>query len=549
MDPQIFRLIIDNWVSKFSDYTFEEFATWVWLLLLASVWVAMVSRIAKNIQDYLVNKLTQKIGMELYQNTLTHLFTLPYKIFEDQQSGQILEKLLKARQNIQTFIAALINTFFISAVGLTFVIIYASTVHWLIAVMYASLVPIMWWVMALLSKKIKAAQTDIVKESADLSWATTETIRNIALVKSLWLEQQELNRLEDTNTRLLWLEIKKIKLIRIVEFLQWTLINFVRVCLMWTMFRLVYKQAISLGEFFTLYFYSFFIFRPLYEAGIVMQNYQEAKASDQIVRDLLALGQDEIVAYGDEQLDRITQVVSKNVWFGYTKDKSILTWVNWEAKTGQTIAFVWPSGGGKSTIIKLILGLYQPTSGKIIMNNKPLVDYDPQGLKKNIWYVAQESQLFAGTIRNNLLFVKPDATEQEMLDVLDSAQIKSLVIESSLWLDTKIWEWWLKLSWGQRQRLAIARALLRKPSLLIFDEATSSLDTLVETEITKTIQKISEEQKEMIIIMIAHRLSTIKHADTIYVLEKWSLIESGKHDELVEEKGLYYALWRNQGGV
>lgn len=549
LDPQIFRIIIDTYISHFSDFSRDEFIYGVGILLLASMWVAMVSRIAKNIEDYLSNMLTQKIGMTLYQQTLSHLFTLPYKIFEDQQSGQILEKLLKARQNIQTFIANMITIFFTSAVGLIFVIVYASTVHRLIAVMYTLLLPVMWTVMILMSKKIKAAQANIVRESADLSGETTETLRNIALVKSLWLEQQELDRLEDTNVQLLWLEIKKIKLIRILEFFQGTLINFVRVCLLGTMFWLVWKQDISLGQFFSLYFYSFFIFSPLYQFGTVMQNYQEAKASDQLVKELLALGDDDIVHYGKARLQSIDTVQFSDVSFGYNENKEVLQHISWSAEQGQTIAFVWPSGSGKSTIIKLLLWLYHPTQGTISINDKPLTDYNPEALKQSVWYVSQESQLFAGTIRDNLLFVKPDATDKEMLAVLDSAQIKQLILDNAEWLDTKIGEWWLKLSGGQRQRLAIARALLRKPSLLIFDEATSSLDTLVESEITKTIQEISLEQKEMIIIMIAHRLSTIKHADTIFVLEQGKIIEEGKHEKLTHAKWLYYALWRNQWGV
>ncbi len=400
-----------------------------------------------------------------------------------------------------------------------------------------------------MSKKIKAAQANIVRESADLSGETTETLRNIALVKSLWLEQQELDRLEDTNVQLLGLEIKKIKLIRILEFFQGTLINFVRVCLLGTMFWLVWKQDISLGQFFSLYFYSFFIFSPLYQFGTVMQNYQEAKASDQLVKELLALGDDDIVHYGKARLQSIDKVHFADVSFGYNAGKEVLHDVTWSAKQGQTIAFVGPSGSGKSTIIKLLLWLYHPTQGTISINDKLLTDYNPEALKQSVWYVSQESQLFAGTIRDNLLFVKPDATDAEMLAVLDSAQIKQLIVDNAEWLDTKIGEGWLKLSGGQRQRLAIARALLRKPSLLIFDEATSSLDTLVESEITKTIQEISLEQKEMIIIMIAHRLSTIKHADTIFVLEQGKIIEEGKHEKLTDEKWLYYALWRNQWGV
>ena len=549
MDPQIFRMIIDNWITKFDQYETSQFVRWVGILLLASIGVAMVSRLAKNIQDYLVNVLTQKIGMNLFQDTLTHLFTLPYSIFEDQQSGQILEKLLKARQNIQTFIANMINTAFTAVIGLLFVILYASTVHWIPAVFYASLLPIMGTVMLLMSKRIKGAQQSIVQESADLSGATTETLRNIALVKSLGLEQQELKRLEMTNFKLLGLEIKKIKLVRILEFLQGTLINFVRVALMGTLFWLVYTKAISLGEFMSLYFYSFFIFSPLYQFGMVMQNYQEAKASDEVVQELMNLWIDKTVDRWDQTLDIIHTLALTDVYFGYSEDKSVLSNITVQASQWQTIAFVWPSGAGKSTIIKLLLWLYQPLSGKVKINDANLISYDPEDLKTHIWYVSQESQLFAGTIRDNLQFVKPDATDSEMEAVLQSAQILTLIQESEEWLDTKIGEWGLKLSGGQRQRLAIARALLRKPSLLIFDEATSSLDTLVEAEITKTIQQISQDQQEMIIVMIAHRMSTIKHSDTIYVLEKWTIVEEWKHDELVEEKGLYYALWREQGGV
>lgn len=549
MDPQIFRLIIDNRIVKFDQYEMSDFVRGVGLLLLASIGVAMVSRLAKNIQDYLVNVLTQKIGMNLFQDTLTHLFTLPYSIFEDQQSGQILEKLLKARQNIQIFIQNLINTAFTAVIWLLFVIGYASTVHWIPAVFYASLLPIMGTVMLLMSKRIKWAQQSIVQESADLSWATTETLRNIALVKSLGLEQQEIKRLETTNLKLLWLEIKKIKLIRILEFLQGTLINFVRVCLMGTLFRLVYRQHISLGEFMSLYFYSFFIFSPLYQFGMVMQNYQEAKASDEVVQELMNLWVDKTVDRWDATLGNIKTLGLTDVNFWYTPEKSVLSNINVEATQWQTIAFVWPSGAGKSTIIKLLLGLYQPLQWEVQINRTNLVEYDPEWLKTNIWYVSQESQLFAGTIKDNLLFVKPDASDAEMEAVLQSAQILSLIQESNEGLDTKIGEWGLKLSGWQRQRLAIARALLRKPSLLIFDEATSSLDTLVEAEITKTIQQISSEQQEMIIVMIAHRMSTIKHADTIYVLENGEIVEQGKHAELVDEKGLYYALWREQGGI
>ncbi len=546
-DPQIFRLIIDNWITNFQSHTWPEFVKGVGLLLLASIGVAMISRIAKNVQDYLVNVLTQKLGMRLYQDTLEHLFTLPYKIFEDQSSGQILQKLMQARGSIQKFIGDVVNIIFTSLVGLTFVIIYAGTVNRLIMVFYAGILPLMGTTMLLLSKKIKQAQEKIVIETAGLSGATTETLRNVALIKSLGLEDQEMRRLETTNTYILWLEIRKIKLVRILEFIQGTMINAVRVLLMGTMFLLVFKQSISLGEFFTLYFYSFFIFQPLYQFGMMTQSYQEAKASDKIVKELMQLGENDIRANGTQTLQYIENISFENVSFSYTGEPTLEN-ISFGVRPWSTIAFVWPSGGGKSTIIKLLLWLYRPTQWRITINWIDLQEIDSNSYKHLIGYVAQEAQLFAGSIRDNLVFVEPTATDDQMREVLEQAQIAELVRSREEWLSTKIGEGGLKLSGGQRQRLAIARALLRKPSLLVFDEATSSLDSIVEAEISETINQISKSRPDLITILIAHRLSTLKDADTIYVLEKGQIIESGDHHALVDQKWLYYALRRQQSG-
>jgi ATP-binding cassette subfamily B protein len=234
------------------------------------------------------------------------------------------------------------------------------------------------------------------------------------------------------------------------------------------------------------------------------------------------------------------------VTFGYSADSTTIKNISFDANTWETIAFVWPSGAGKSTIVKLLLGLYQPLSGEIKINNTNIEQIDDNRYKWHIGYVAQDTQLFSGTIRENLIFVKPDATIDDIQFVLRAAQLWDFIIQQPQWIETKIWEWWLKLSWGQKQRLAIARSLLRNPNILIFDEATSSLDSMVEAEITDTIKTITSWEKNCISIMIAHRLSTIMHADKIYVVEKGEIVESWKHDALVAQKWLYYALWRQQ---
>jgi ATP-binding cassette subfamily B protein len=221
--------------------------------------------------------------------------------------------------------------------------------------------------------------------------------------------------------------------------------------------------------------------------------------------------------------------------------------ISFDVKTGQTIAFVGPSGSGKSTLMKLLVGLYRPLEGKILYNGMDETSINFEDLRNQIGFVTQDTQLFAGTIRENLIFVNPSATEEDLTEVLRKASCMGLLSRAEKGLDTMIGEGGLKLSGGEKQRISIARALLRKPKLLIFDEATSALDSLTEEEITGTIRDVSSQQNQ-ITILIAHRLSTIMHADRIYVLEKGHVIETGTHSELLSEKGLYYAMWRQQIG-
>jgi ATP-binding cassette subfamily B protein len=197
--------------------------------------------------------------------------------------------------------------------------------------------------------------------------------------------------------------------------------------------------------------------------------------------------------------------------------------------------------------MKLLVGLYRPQQGKILYNNLDETEIQFDDLRNQIGFVTQDTNLFSGTIRENLLFVNPGANSEDVTDALNKAACQNLLSRAEKGLDTMIGEGGLKLSGGEKQRLSIARALLRHPQLLLFDEATSALDSLTEEEITDTIREISREGNQ-ITILIAHRLSTIMHADRIYVLEKGDVVETGSHESLLEEKGLYYAMWRQQIG-
>ena len=546
LDPQIFRLIIDNFATKANSLPRDEFFKGVSLLLLGSVGVALVSRIAKNFQDYYVNVISQKVGTSMYANSVNHTLSLPYEIFEDQSSGQILQKLQKARIDSQAAIQSLINVVFLSLVGIIFVIVYAFTVHWVIGLTYLLIIPVIGGFTYLLSKKIKEAQKSIVAESAALAGSTTETLRNVELVKSLGLENQEINRLNTVNTNILNLELNKIKIIRKMSFLQGTLINALRSGLLLLMLWLIFGRNITLGQFFSLFVYSFFIFTPLQEFGNIASQYQQAKASNEQLEEILKIKPKEKPKNAIE-LKSLKSIVFKSVWFKYgSGNGNSVSDVTLSIKEGETVAFVGPSGSGKTTMIKLILGLYEPTKGNLLLNgiNAKEIDYDL--LRRKIGLVSQETQLFSGSIKENLSFVNPNASDRECLNSLKLASVINLIERGGKGLDTKIGEGGIKISGGERQRLAIARALLRNPELIIFDEATSSLDSITEKAITETIKDIVEKRPDIITILVAHRLSTIMHADKIYVFEKGRVIEDGNHNSLLRKKGLYAALWREQ---
>ncbi len=546
LDPQIIRIIIDNYATKTSALTHEIFVRGVLLLLLAFMGVAFVSRVAKNLQDYYVSVIAQRVGTNMYANGVEHTLSLPYEVFEDQRSGEILQKLQKARTDTQAVITSFVNTMFLSVIAILFVITYAFIVHWMVGLTYLLLIPFLGIFAFALSKKIKEAQKNIVLESAGLAGSTTETLRNVELVKSLGLENQEIERLNKTNNLILSLELKKIKLIRRLSFFQGTLINATRATLLFLMLYLIFKGAITMGEFLSLFFYSFFIFTPLGEFGTLASQYQEARASNEQLDKILKMPSKP--KYKNAiLLGELKEIKFSNVGFKYnSSDKNSLSNINLSIKKGETVAFAGPSGSGKSTLIKLLVGLYDPSEGQLLLNGVDSKKIDFDALRKRIGFVSQETQLFAGTIRENLLFVNPRASDKECLEVLRLSSVTDILERGGKGLDTKIGEGGIKISGGERQRLAIARALLRNPDLIIFDEATSSLDSITEKAITKTIKDIIKAHPNLMVVQVAHRLSTISHANNIFVLEKGKIVEEGTHDLLLRKKGLYAAFWREQ---
>ncbi len=551
-DPYIFgKYLIDPFANKVEYYRSHgldnEYFRGVMMALGMLVGTAMVSRIAKAFQDYTTNVVIQKFGANIYTDGLKHAMSLPYQDFEDKRSGETLSVLTKVRTDCEKFIMSFINLVFIPLVGIAFVMVYAFRLSPWLPIIFVGGATALALLTTFLSKKIKFIQKNIVAETNALAGSTTESLRNIELVKSLGLTNQEINRLNANTIKILGLELKKVRSIRAISFVQGTFVNFLRQCIMFSLLFFLFRDTLTLGQLFSMQFYSFFIFGPLQELGNVILAYREAQASLNNMETLMQRPAERKPLH-PQPINMVQHLRFSDVSFQHqTALRPALEQISFEVKLGETVAFVGPSGSGKTTLVKLLVGLYHPNSGRIFYNNVADEEIEFDELRTQIGFVTQDTQLFSGTIKENLLFVNPTATDAEISEVLEKAACQNLLARAENGINTMIGEGGLKLSGGERQRLSIARALLRHPRLMIFDEATSALDSLTEEEISKTIRHITD-QREHITVMIAHRLSTIMHADRIFVLEKGHIVETGNHYSLLDEKGLYYAMWRQQIG-
>lgn len=547
LDPVIFGKIIDNYaIHPLTNQTEKEMINGVLKLLGIAVAVAVASKLAKTFQDYVLRLVVQKFGKAVFDDGLKQTLRLSYQEFEEQRSGETLSILQKTRRDVEGFLSSFINILFSTVVGVSFLIYYAVTKHWALIPVFLIGVVLLGGLTGLLSKNIKDVQRKIFRENAVMSGNITESLRNIELVKSLGLTFPEIKRLKTFTAKIFELEMQKVKKVRTLSFLQDMTLNLLRQSILFVLLWLIFRDYLKPGELIAMQLIMNYIFMPLQDLGNIILAYREAEAS---VNNFDLLMQKPIETRPEDpvELGEVESLEFKDVVFRHkTAVFNAMDGISFSIKTGESIAFVGPSGSGKSTLVKLLVGLYTPVSGDIFFDGVSVKDIRYNRVRRQIGFVTQETQLFAGTVRQNLLFIKPSATEEEMLDVLRKSASHTL-LKSTKGLDTILGEAGTKLSGGEKQRLSIARALLRNPRLIIFDEATAALDSLTEEQITETINGIAAEKKQMI-ISIAHRLSTIMNADRIYVLEKGKIVESGTHGQLLDQKGLYFAMWRQQVG-
>ncbi|MBK7428560.1 MAG: ABC transporter ATP-binding protein [Saprospiraceae bacterium] len=547
IDPIIFGKIIDEYANDQTNKPDKELVNGALYWLMIALGVGIIARLARSVQEYVMRLAVQKFGMQIFNDGLRQILRLSYQEYEEQRSGETLAILQKVRTDTEKFISSFINVLFSSLVGFAFLIWYAITKHWaLIPVFFIGFI-VLGSITVLLSKKIKTIQRQINRRTTQMSGLITESLRNIELVKSLGLTFPEVRRMKVHTQKIFDLEMAKVKQVRFLTFYQDTALILLRHSVLFTLLWLIFRDVLSPGEMIAMQFISTIIFAPLQELGNILVFYRETESSLHLFDNLM---QKPVEKRPEDaiKVSELTELSFDNVIFRHkTAQQNSVDGISFKVKTGETIAFVGPSGSGKSTMVKLLVGLYQPVEGTIFFNDVDSRKLRYNAMRRQVGFVTQDTQLFAGTIKENLLYVKPDATDDEIMEALHKASCDQMLARSEKGIHTKLGEGGLKISGGEKQRISIARALIRRPQLMIFDEATSALDSLTEEVITDTIREISG-RKEQITILIAHRLSTILHADRIIVLEKGKIAESGSHDELVTAKGLYYAMWRQQIG-
>lgn len=542
-DPQILRLIVDRYVLRLSELQPAEFFRGVVILIAVSVIVGMLARTFRTAQEYSIAMIARRAGAKLYAKSIAHSLLLPFQTFETRRSGELVQVIQRARLDTESGIAGAVRLY-LGVVSVLAVTVWAFTVHVLLGVMHLIGLPLVAFVMLAISTPIRRQQRAIATRTAALTGSATESIRNVELLKSLGAETQEIGRIHEMNDRILVLEQAKLRLIRRFTFFEGLLYHGMRATFLAVMLWLAFQHQITTGEFLSLFLYTTLIFSTLSEGSSAVARYQEARATFDTLDEVLDLPKEER-GTGTARLETIHEIAFDRVHFSYDSAQTpALRDVSMAVRAGETIGITGPSGAGKSSIVKLLVGLYRPTEGAVLVNGHDLREIDLDVFRARVGLVTQETQLFAGTLRENLQIGRPDASDAGCLRALERASALAILRRGDDGLDTRIGEGGLRLSGGERQRIAIARALLRDPDVLVFDEATSGLDSLTEQAVTETIRGLAEGTR--LTVLVSHRLASIQHADRIHVLRDGALEASGSHDELLARGGLYAMLWEQQ---
>lgn len=531
-----YQVIMDNVVPSLSIQTLNYVSVITLCLFLVQIGINFLRGI-------LIVKLEQRIDIPIMLGYYNHALILPMKFYSMRDTGEIISRFNDASsiRDIVSDASLTIMMDTIMAVVGAVVLFNCNRLLFLISVV----VLILYGIIAFIyNKPIKKINRKIMEMNSKVTSQFVETINGIETIKVF---NQEKN--EETKTDKLYKKfLKKIFNGGILSLSQQTVTMFVAVVgelvILWVGTACVIKGELTLGELITFNALLGYFIEPIKNLINLQPSIQTAVVAADRLGEILDIAPE----YNDEQDQsdnkiRFSKVSISNLDFRYGTRDLVLRHINLEIHRGEKIAFVGESGSGKTTLAKLLVRLYEQEKGSIKLDSSDIREFSISQIRNNISYISQNTFLFSGTIKENLLFGNSDATDDDISQVCKMCELEEYINSLPLKLNTRIEENGKNLSGGQKQRLAIARALLNNPEILIMDEATSNLDYITEKSIEKTINTFSGN---MTTIIIAHRLSTIKDCDKIFVFRNGEIVETGNHKDLLNQKGYYYQLWNGQ---
>lgn len=476
-----------------------------------------------------------------------HIIYLPVRFFDNSKSGELVSRIMTDVEGVRNLVGTgLVQLFggLLTAVISLFLLINISP--WM--TLYV-LVPVS--IFGVISLKAFGYIRPIFRErgkiNAEVTGRLTETLGGIRVIKGFNAEKQEVNTFE-SGVEKLFLNVKKsLTSTSLVTSSATFLLGLASIGIMGIGGYMIIQDQMTLGDFLAFTLYLGFMIAPIVQMSNIGSQLTEAFAGLDRTEEIMNMKPEDDGTERTLRLDNIDgHVKFENVGFAYDEGKPVIQNISFEAKPGSVTALVGSSGSGKTTIAGLVASFLNPESGKITIDDQDLAKISLESYRSQLGVVLQDDFLFEGSIRENILFPKPDATEAELLDAAQAAHVTEFTDRFEDGLDTLIGERGVKLSGGQKQRIAIARAILANPRILILDEATSNLDTESESFIQESLNRLMKGRTSFV---IAHRLSTIRKADQILVIEQGNIAERGTHDELLKKEGRYYDLYTYQARI
>ncbi len=519
----------------------------MWIVLAVVAVAILVQAVSSFSLTRLLSVQAQHMISQMRVQVQNKIMKLPIHFFDNQKSGGLVSRVMSDVEGVRN----LVGTGFVQLVGGTVTaiatIVILVNINWVMTI--AALVPVILFGIIMLKAfgYVRPIFRDRGKINADVKGRLTETLGGARVIKAFNAEEQE-NKNFEKGVDTLYQNVKKsLTATALIQSSSVFLIGLASTGIMGLGTYYMMDGTLKPGQFMAFFMFMAFMIAPIVQMGNIGSQLTEAMAGLDRTQELLNMEEEDDPEIRTDHLGDIHgDIEFDNVSFSYEESKEVLHNISFKAPAGSVTALVGSSGSGKSTIAGLVATFLNPDSGQIKLDNHDLSKVNLRSYRQYLGVVLQDDFLFEGTVRENILFPRPNATEEELMSAVKGAYVDEFTDHFEDGLDTVIGERGVKLSGGQRQRLSIARALLADPKILILDEATSNLDTESEAFIQKSLNELMKDRTTFV---IAHRLSTIRQADQILVIEEGSIAEQGKHDELLELEGRYHKLFTYQSRI